>query len=417
MTTETSATRAAGALDPKRLRADFPGLSQTVKGRPLVYLDSAASAQKPRQVIDTLSEFYATSYANVHRAVHSLGGRATEAYEGAREKLRGLVGAAESREIVFTRGATESINLVAQAFARPRLEPGDEILLSELEHHSNLVPWQMVARQTGARLKFIPMNDRGELVLDDLDALLGPRVKMLSVGHVSNALGTVNPLAEILPAARERGIPTLVDGAQAVPHLPVDLAALGCDFYAFSGHKLYGPTGIGVLYGRAEHLEEMEPWQGGGDMILNVTLEDAIWNDIPWKFEAGTPHIAGAVGLGAAADYVSAIGLDAIHAYGKLLMAYATERLSELPELRIIGEAREKIGAISFLLGDVHPHDLGTILDSEGVAVRAGHHCAQPVMEHFGIAGTTRASFSFYNTREDVDTLVAALAKAKELFS
>jgi len=406
----------AVSLDARRLREDFPVLARE-RSRPLVFLDSAASAQKPRAVIDAVRRFYEEDYANIHRGVYELSARATQAYEGAREKVRRFIGAAESAEIVFTRGATESINLVAQSYGRARVGEGDEILLSAMEHHSNLVPWQMLAAEKGARLRFVPMGpESGRLDLSGLPGLFGERTRLVAVGHVSNALGNLQPVREIIAEAKRRGVPVLLAGAQAVPHLPVDVRELDCDFYAFSGHKLYGPSGVGVLYGRRALLEAMPPWQGGGDMIRSVTLERTLYNEPPWKFEAGTPPIAEVIGLGAAVDYLEGIGMQAVHAYGRELMAYAAARLDALPGLRILAPEAERVGALSFLLESAHPHDVATILDSEGVAVRAGHHCAQPVMDALGVSGTTRASFSFYNTREDVDALVAALGKVRELF-
>jgi cysteine desulfurase/selenocysteine lyase len=405
------------ALDAKRLREDFPILETTVRGgRPLVYLDNAATTQKPRAVIDALDRYYERDNANVHRGVHELSERATAAFEGARRTAARFLGAADAREIVFTRGTTEAINLVAQSFARPRVRAGDEILISAMEHHSNIVPWQMLCEQTGARLVVAPIDDRGDLVLEELRRLLGPRTKLLALVHVSNALGTVNPVDEICALARERGVPVLLDGAQAVAHAPVDVRELGCDFYAFSGHKVFGPTGIGVLWGRGEHLDAMPPWQGGGDMIASVTFEKTTYNVVPYKFEAGTPHIAGAIGLAAALDYVQAVGLDAIAAHERALLAYATEMIGALPGVRLVGTAKEKAAVLSFVLAGVHAHDVGTILDQEGVAIRTGHHCAQPVMDRYGVPATARASFAFYNLREEVDALAAALRKVAEIF-
>jgi len=403
-------------LDPKRLRADFPVLGRSVHGKPLVFLDSAASAQKPAAVISAMSEFYESEYSNIHRGVHELSARATQAFENVRKKVGRFIGAGDSAEIVFTRGTTESINLVAQSFGRAEISAGDEILLTAMEHHSNLVPWQMLAKEKGARLRFIPMDESGSLKISGLEPLFSDRTRLVTVGHVSNALGNLQPVEAIIAEAKRRGVPVLVDGAQAVPHMPVDVRKLNCDFYAFSGHKLYGPSGIGVLYGRRELLEKMPPWQGGGDMIRSVTLEETSYNDPPWKFEAGTPAIAEVIGLGAAIDYLDKIGMEAVHAYGREIMDYAQERLSAQPGLRTLAEASERIGAVSFLMDEAHPHDIATILDREGVAVRAGHHCAQPVMDGLGISGSTRASFSFYNTREDVDALIAGLDKVRELF-
>jgi cysteine desulfurase/selenocysteine lyase len=405
-------------FDVKRLREDFPILQQTVRGgRPLVYLDNAATTQKPRAVIDALAHYYERDNANVHRGVHELSERATAAYEGARATVQRFLGAASEREIVFTRGTTESINLVAQSFLRPRLRPDDEILISAMEHHSNIVPWQILREQTGARLRVVPIDDRGELVMEELDRLLGERTKLLALVHVSNALGTVVPVKAICALARERGVPVLLDGAQAAAHTPIDVRDLGCDFYALSGHKVFGPTGIGVLYGRESHLDAMPPWQGGGDMIASVTFEKTTYNVLPYKFEAGTPHIAGAIGLGAALDYVRGVGLDAIAAHEHELLCYATESVGALPGIRLVGTAREKAAVLSFVLRGVHAHDVGTVVDREGVAIRTGHHCAQPVMERFGVPATARASFALYNTREEVDALTAALRKVVELFA
>ncbi len=403
-------------FDGERVRADFPILSQRIRGKPLVYLDSAATAQKPRAVIDALTRFYVEDNANVHRGVHALSERATEAYEGARAKVARFLGAASPAEIVFVRGTTEAVNLVARTFGRTRVGAGDEVLVTGMEHHSNIVPWQMLCEEQGARLVVAPVDDRGELPLGELEARLSPRTKVLAVTHVSNALGTVNPIAEISAIARRRGVPVVVDGAQGAPHLPVDVRALGCDFYAFSGHKLFGPTGIGVLWGRPEHLEAMPPWQGGGDMILSVTFEKTIYNRVPHKFEAGTPDMAGAVGLGAAIDWLAGIDREGAASHERDLLAYGTEALSRVPGLRLVGTAREKAGVLSFVLDDVHPHDVGTVLDREGVAIRTGHHCAQPLMQRFGVPATARASLALYNTREDVDALVRGLARVREIF-
>jgi cysteine desulfurase/selenocysteine lyase len=403
-------------LDAERLRSDFPILGTLARGKPLVFLDSAASAQKPRAVLDAMQRFYETSYANVHRGVYELSERATRSFEEVRVKAARFIGAAQPREIVFTRGTTEAINLVAHGIARTTLGPGDEILISELEHHSNIVPWQMACQERGARLRVVGIDDRGDLRLDELDKLLGPRTRLLALAHVSNALGTVNPVREIVKLAHERGVPVLLDGAQAVPHQKVDVRALGCDFYAFSSHKLFGPTGVGVLYGRAEKLEALPPYQGGGDMILSVRFEVTTYQGIPHKFEAGTPDIAGVIGFGAAIDYVTAVGLDAITAHEQDLLRYATEQLSRVPGLRLIGTAREKAAVISFVLEGVHAHDVGTILDQHGIAVRTGHHCAQPVMERYGVPATVRASFALYNTRADVDALVRGLGQVRQVF-
>ncbi len=412
----TSAVSPSVALDPAVVREDFPILREIVRGHPLVYLDNAATTQKPQAVIDAISHFYTTSNSNVHRGVHLLSQRATDAYEGAREKVRRILNAGEDREIIFVRGATEGINLVANTFARSRVSEGDEILISAIEHHSNIVPWQMLAGETGAHLRVIPVSDQGELKLDEYRKLLTERTKLVSIVHVSNSLGTINPVRDMIRMAHERGIPVMVDGAQAMPHLAVDVRELDCDFYVFSGHKMFGPTGIGAVYGKAEHLEAMPPWQGGGDMIASVTFEKTVYNEIPFKFEAGTPNIADAVGLGAAIDYLLGVGLDRIEAHEHDLLGYATETLRGIPGLRIIGEAERKSAVISFVLEGIHPHDIGTIVDQEGVAIRTGHHCTQPVMQRFGVPATARASFALYNTREEVDALAAALQKVKELF-
>ena len=403
-------------LDVERVRRDFPILARLVHGRPLVYLDSAASAQRPQAVLHAVEDYETRSHANVHRGVHLLSQEATAAYEGARERVRRFLNARSTREIIFTRGTTEAINLVAQSFARPRLGPGDEILITALEHHANIVPWQIVRDQTGCSLSVAPINERGELLLDRFIERLTPRTRLVAVAHVSNALGTILPIEAIIAAAHARGVPVLIDGAQAVPHLAVDMRALDCDFYAFSGHKLYGPTGIGVLYGREELLAAMPPWQGGGDMILTVSFERTTYNELPWKFEAGTPNISGTVGLAAAMDYVERLGFAAIAAHEHALLEEATAGLAGIAGLRIIGTAAHKAAVISFTLEGVHPHDLGTILDSEGVAVRTGHHCAMPVMDFFGVPATARASFACYNTHEDVRRLIEALHKAREVF-
>ncbi len=403
-------------LDVERVRRDFPALAQTVHGHPLAYLDNAASAQKPQAVIDALAHAYAYDYSNVHRGVHTLSQRATDAYEGARETVRRFMGAQRADEIVFVRGTTEGVNLVAQSFARPRLQAGDEVVISGMEHHSNIVPWQLVCQETGARLKVVPIDRRGELDVTAYEDMLSERTRVVAVVHVSNALGTVNPARRLVEAAQRRGIPTLFDGAQAAPHMPLDVAALGCDFYTLSGHKLFGPTGIGALYGRFERLDEMRPYQGGGEMIRSVTFEATEYNVPPHKFEAGTPHIAGAIGLAAAMRYVESIGFPAIEAHEHALAGYALERLGEIPEVRIFGTAAERAAVISFTVDGVHAHDVGTILDQEGVAVRVGHHCAQPVMDFFGVAATARASFAFYNTLEEVDRLAAGISRVLEVF-
>jgi len=402
-------------LDVERLRGDFPILHQLVHGKPLAYLDNAATTQKPRSVIEALSRYYATINANVHRGVHTLSERATQAHEDARAKVARFVNA-DPREIVFVRGTTEAINLVAQTFGRMRLSPGDEVLVTGMEHHSNIVPWQLVCPQTGAKLRHVPITDQGEIELETLAEMLTPRTRLVAVTQVSNALGTVNPVREIIGLAHGRGIPVLVDGAQAIAHTRVDVRALDADFYAFSGHKLYGPTGIGVLYGKAQWLEEMPPYQGGGEMISRVTFEKTTYAAIPHKFEAGTPDIAGAIGLGAAIDYLEGVGMEAIAAHERDLLTYASRAAEAVPGLRIIGTAREKSGILSFVLEGVHPHDIGTILDHEGVAVRTGHHCAMPVMDRFGVPATARASFALYNTRAEVDQLIAAIHKAREVF-
>jgi len=404
-------------FDVKRLREDFPILHQTLQdGHPLVYLDNAATTQKPRAVIDALERYYERDNANIHRGVHQLSQRSTAAFENARAKVQGLLGAARPSEIVFTRGTTEAINLVAQSFGRANVRSGDEVLISAMEHHSNIVPWQMLCAERGAHLRVLPINDHGELVMEELPRRLGPRTKLLAIAHVSNALGTVNPVQEIIAFAHERAVPVLIDGAQAVAHARVDVRELGCDFYCFSGHKLYGPTGIGALYGRSELLEAMAPWQGGGEMIASVTFEKTTYNVPPHKFEAGTPHIEGAIGLSAAIDYLQSVGLEAIAAYEAELLAYATRALQGLPRVRLIGTARKKASVLSFVMEGVHPHDVGTILDQEGIAIRTGHHCAQPVMDRFGVPATARASLAFYNTRDEIDALVAGLGKVAEVF-
>lgn len=403
-------------FDVERVRRDFPILSRTVHGKPLIYLDTAASAQRPLAVIEATDRFYRQHNANVHRGVHTLSQEATDLYEGARAKLARHLNAASEREIVFTRGTTESVNLVAQSYLRPKLRPGDEILITYLEHHSNIVPWQMLCEQTGAVLKVAPINRRGELELDALEAMLSERIKLLGIVQISNALGTINPVAEVCRLARRFDIPVLIDGAQAMPHAVVDVQALGCDFYCLSGHKMYGPTGIGALWAREATLDAMPPWQGGGEMIERVTFEKSTWNAVPAKFEAGTPNIAGGVGLGAAVDYLAGLGLEAIAAHESAVLSYATERLQAIEGLTIIGTARQKAGVISFTLGDIHPHDLGTIIDHYGVALRTGHHCAMPVMQFFGVPATARASFGLYNTIGEVDVLAEALESAREMF-
>lgn len=407
---------AGAAVDLSAHAADFPILSRPVRGKRLAYLDNAATTQKPEVVIEAERRFYRESNANIHRGVHWLSQHATDLYEGARERVRSFLNAARVEEIVFTRGTTESINLVAQSWARNTLQPGDEILITAMEHHSNIVPWQFVCEQTGAVLKVVPINDAGELVLDAFDELLGPRTRLLAITEVSNALGTVNAVAPLIRRARAVGARVLVDGAQAVAHMPVDVRALGCDFYAFSGHKLYGPTGIGVLYARHELLQAMPPWQGGGSMIETVSFERSTFAPAPQRFEAGTPHIAGAVALATAIDYVLEIGLERIGAHEHALLARATAAVQALPGVRIIGTAAHKAGVLSLVVDGIHPHDLGTILDADGVAIRAGHHCAMPVMTRYGIPGTARASFALYNNDEDVDALVRAIRKAQDMF-
>ena len=403
------------ALDIAAIRRDFPVLRRTVRGLPLAYLDNAASSQRPRAVIDAMSHYYENSHANVHRGVHTLSQEATDLFEGAREKVRRFINAKSTKEVVFVRGTTEAINLVAQSYGRPAFGPGDEILISWLEHHANIVPWQMLCQQTGATLKVAPIRQSGEVDYDAFAALLSPRTKLVALAHVSNALGTVIPVHRFIAAARALGVPVLLDGAQAVPHMKVDVQALDCDFYAFSGHKMCGPTGIGVLYGRESLLTAMPPWQGGGDMILAVSFAKTVYNGLPYKFEAGTPDIAGAVGLGAAIDYLESLGMERIAAAEHALLVYANERLATVPGLRFVGTAPDKAAVVSFTIDHVHPHDLGTILDHEGVAIRTGHHCAMPVMEFFGLPATARASFAFYNTRAEIDRLVAALHSAREM--
>jgi cysteine desulfurase/selenocysteine lyase len=403
-------------IDPERLREDFPILRQRIHGQPLVYLDNAATTQKPRAVLEAIERFYTTANSNVHRGVHLLSQRATEAYEAARGKVQHFLGAAHAHEIVFTRGTTEGINLVAHSYGRPHVRAGDEIIVSHMEHHSNIVPWQLLCEEKGAVLRVIPVNDRGELQLDEFEHLLGPRTRLVSIVHLSNSLGTINPVRRMIALSHRWDVPVLLDGAQAVPHLPVDVQELDVDFYAFSGHKVYGPTGIGVLYGKSKLLEAMPPYQGGGDMISSVSFEKTTYNTLPHKFEAGTPDIAGAIGLGAALDYVSSVGLEAVAAHERGLLEYATDALAEIPGLRVIGTAAERAGVISFVLDSAHPHDIGQVLDECGVAIRTGHHCCQPIMERFRVPATARASLALYNSREDVDALVAALYKVKEMF-
>jgi cysteine desulfurase / selenocysteine lyase len=415
--TEGPRTSKSGRIfDVEKIRSDFPILQEKVHGKRLVYLDNAATSQKPQAVIDAIDRYYAEYNSNIHRGLHALSERATQAYEDARGKVRRFINAAEDREIVFVRGTTEAINLVASSYGRARVGAGDEVVITAMEHHSNIVPWQLLCEEKGARLRVAAITDAGELRLDEVERLIGPKTKLVALAHVSNALGTVNPVDAVVEMAHRRNVPVLVDGAQAVPHLPVDVRALNCDFYAFSAHKVYGPTGVGVLYGKAALLETMPPYQGGGDMIASVTFEKTTYNRIPYKFEAGTPNIAAGIGFGAAIDYLDGIGFAAMSAYESELLGYATAAVSKVPGLRIIGTASEKAGVLSFVLEDVHPHDIGTILDQEGVAIRTGHHCAQPVMDRFGIPATARASFACYNTRDEVDALVAALGKVREVF-
>ncbi|MFT3905341.1 MAG: cysteine desulfurase [Steroidobacteraceae bacterium] len=408
---------AQGNLNVQRVRADFPILEQHINGKPLVYLDSAASAQRPRSVIAAVDHYETHLHSNVHRGVHTLSQRATEAFEQARERVRRFLNARSTREIIFTRGTTEAINLVAQSFGRERLRPGDEILITQLEHHANIVPWQLVCAATGATLRAAPISSSGELLLDEFARLINERTRLIAVAHVSNALGTVLPLADIVRLARARGIPVLLDGAQAIAHQPVDVQALDCDFYAFSSHKIYGPTGMGVLYGREALLREMPPWQGGGDMILTVSIERSTWNELPWKFEAGTPNISGAIGLAAALDYVELLGRETLLRREQQLMQRLTTQLQALPWIRLVGSAVQRVGAQSFMVEGVHPHDVGTILDSEGIAVRTGHHCAMPVMQFFAVPATARASLGCYSSEADIDALIAGLTRVREVFA
>lgn len=414
---ELAANPSLNSLDIQAIRRDFPILDQKVNGHPLAYLDNAASSQKPIQVLEAVDHYYRHDNANVHRGVHRLSQRATDLYEAARDKVKRFVNAKSDKEIIFVRGATEAVNLVAQSFVRPHVAAGDEILISYLEHHANIVPWQMVCEQTGATLKVIPMLESGELDLSQLDELLTAKTKILAIGHVSNALGTVNPIKDIIAKAKAKSIPVLVDGAQSVPHMQVDMQDLDCDFFVLSGHKMFAPTGIGALYGKQALLEAMPPWQGGGDMILSVSFAHTEYNTLPYKFEAGTPHIAGAIGLGAAIDYMQMIGIDNIAAREHHLLELATAELSAIEDVRIIGTAKEKASVLSFMIEDVHPHDVGTIFDQQGVAIRAGHHCAQPVMQFYGIAATARASFAFYNTEAEIEALVNAIKTTQELFA
>ncbi len=428
MTTPATAKDAAAAsvatqetpprgFDVQKIREDFPILKQTVHGKPLVYLDNAATAQTPQTVIDAIDRFYLAQCANIHRGIHLLSERSTAEYEETRVKAQRFIGAAEDREIIFVKGTTEGINLVANSYGRKHVGAGDEILITAMEHHSNIVPWQMLCEEKGAVLRVAPINDAGEIVIEEFEKLLNRRTRLVSVSHVSNALGTVNPVERMIELAHGKGVPVMIDGAQAAPHLKINVQKLDCDFYAFSGHKLYGPTGIGILYGKASLLEAMPPYQGGGDMIRTVSFEKTTYNALPYKFEAGTPNIAGTIGLGAAIDYLNQLGLEQAAAYEHELLAYATKKVSQLPGMRIIGTAREKASVLSFVIDGVHPHDAGTILDQQGIAVRAGHHCAMPVMERFGIPATTRASFAFYNTFEEVDALVSGIEKVQEVFS
>lgn len=412
-----NAFKARSAFNVERIRADFPILKLEVNGKPLVYLDNAASSQMPRQVIDRLVRYRTTQHANVNRAVHTLSEIATNEFEEARRKLQRFINAREEREVIFTSGTTDSINLVMHGYGRKFINAGDEIILTTLEHHANIVPWQMLAEEKGATIRVVPVNDAGELMIDEYEKLFNERTKFVGVMHVSNALGTINPIKQMIAFAHARGVPVLIDGAQAAPHMKVDVQDLDCDFYAFSGHKLCGPTGIGILYGKAALLERMQPFKGGGDMILSVTFEKTTYNTIPHKFEAGTPHIAGAIGLGAAVDYLTEVGMDAIAAHEHALLEYATAQISKMPGVRIIGTAKQKAAVISFAIDGVHPHDIGTLLNQDGVAVRTGHHCAQPVMQRFHVPATSRASFAFYNTMAEVDALVAGIRNVQKVFT
>jgi cysteine desulfurase / selenocysteine lyase len=408
-------THAAGPFDVQKVRRDFPVLHQTVHGKPLVYLDNAATTQKPLAVIEAIENYYRRDNANIHRGVHTLSERATESYEKVRIAAQKFLNAADSKEIIFVRGTTEAINLVAQSYGRKNVSSGDEILITAMEHHSNIVPWQLLCEEKGAHLRVAPINDRGELLLDEFEKLLGPKTKIVAVGHLSNALGTINPVREIVCMAHARNIPVLVDGAQAAPRMAVDVQGLDCDFYAISGHKMYGPTGIGILYGKTQLLEAMPPYQGGGDMIASVTFDKTVYNRLPYKFEAGTPNIADTIGLGAAIEYLNGLGLEQIEQHEADLLSYATKAVEAIPGVRLVGTAREKAGVLSFVMDEIHPHDIGTILDSEGIAIRTGHHCAQPVMQRFNIPATARASFGLYNTREEIDALVAGIHKVREV--
>jgi cysteine desulfurase / selenocysteine lyase len=414
---QLSPAPAVGGFDVERVRADFPILQQKVHGKPLVYLDNAATSQKPRAVIDAIVRYYEGTNANIHRGVHYLSETATADYEAARQIAQRFINAPHAHEVIFVRGTTEGINLVAQTFGRARVESGDEVLITAMEHHSNIVPWQILCGEKGAKLRIAPINDQGELLVEEFERLLGPRTRLAAVTHVSNALGTINPLKRMIELAHAHGVPVLVDGAQAVPHMQVDVQALDCDFYTFSGHKVYGPTGIGVLHGKSALLDAMPPYQGGGDMISSVTFEKTSYNKLPYKFEAGTPDIAGVIGLGAALTYVNGLGIGNIGAHEHDLLVYATDAVSSIPGVRVIGTAKEKAGVVSFVIDGVHPHDIGTILDQEGIAIRTGHHCSQPLMERFGIPATARASFAAYNTRKEVDALVRGIGKVREVFA
>jgi cysteine desulfurase/selenocysteine lyase len=413
----STTTGAARGFDVEKLRRDFPILEQRVHGKPLVYLDNAATSQKPQAVIDAISRYYEQENSNIHRGVHFLSERATEEYEAARSSAQEFIHALKPHEVIFVRGTTEAINLVAQTYGRAHVSAGDEVLITAMEHHSNIVPWQMLCDEKHAKLRVAPISDSGELLLDEFVNLLGSRTKLVAAAHVSNALGTVNPVRQMIEMAHSRNIPVLIDGAQAVPHCAVDVQELDCDFYAFSGHKMYGPTGIGILYGKSALLEEMPPYQGGGDMIASVSFEKTVYNRLPYKFEAGTPHISGGIGLGAAIEYLKSIGMNAIAAHEHDLLSYATDAVSEVPGVRLVGTAKEKAAVLSFVMEGIHPHDIGTILDQEGIAIRTGHHCAQPIMTRFGIEATARASFALYNTREEVDALVRGIHKVREVFA
>ncbi len=417
MTTPTATSPGSAVLDVERVRNDFPALHQESHGRPLVYLDNAATTQKPRAVIDAVCNFYERDCSNVHRGVHLLSQRATVSYEKSRTAVKKHLGAADSREIVFTRSTTEGINLVAASFVRPRLEAGDEVLISNMEHHSNIVPWQLLCEERGSKLRVIPIDDQGDIIMEEYERLLSERTKIVGIVHVSNALGTVNPVREVVDIAHSRGVPVLVDGAQSLPHMAVDVRGLDCDFFVCSAHKAYGPTGIGALYGKRKHLLEMAPYQGGGDMILSVTFDGTTFNEPPHRFEAGTPNIEGAIGFAAALEYLEGLGLDAVAAHEADLLSAATDKVLAVPGVKLVGSATRKASVLSFVMEGIHPHDIGTILDSEGIAVRAGHHCAQPVMARYGVSATVRASFGLYNTEEEIDALVAGLEKVREVFA